>query len=213
MKLCGSLNIFWHSLSLGVGWKLTFSSYRGVEVYLYAGVCSYRGIFIVCWWICLTHSKCSINNFRIIYLYFNRMCACLWHKQWPGKNDIRRGWLSMAGLCWYITQLHVDSEWWLLSYFHPSWSVYVLASQVVLLGFYLAGLCPSLSSRQEEKQPGLSLPVSGGAGTVTREAQERPRFQEAFLEGFFRSRVSMADVTPAIFRSSGSGVHCLNREF
>lgn len=95
----------------------------------------------------------------------------------------------------------------------PPRSVYALASQVVLLGFYLAGLCPSLSSRQEEKQPGLSLPVSGGARNSHQGGPGRPRFQEAFLEGFFRSRVSMADVTPAIFRSSGSVFHCLNREF
>lgn len=65
------------------------------------------------------------------------------------------------------------------------------------LGFYLAELHPSLISRQEEKQPGPNLPVSGGAGTVTMEAQERPGFQEAFLEGPLRSRVSMADVTPS----------------
>ena len=52
MQLCGSLNILWHSLSLGLEWKLTFSSPVG-----------HCWVFQICW-----HSECrtfTVSSFRI----------------------------------------------------------------------------------------------------------------------------------------------------
>ena len=42
VQLCGSLSILWHCLSLGLGWKLTFS------------VCGHCWVFQICW-----HIECS----------------------------------------------------------------------------------------------------------------------------------------------------------
>ena len=52
VQLCGSLNILWHCLSLGLEWKLTFSSPRGL-----------CWVFQICW-----HIECSTftaSSFRI----------------------------------------------------------------------------------------------------------------------------------------------------
>ena len=60
MQLCGSLNILWHCLSLGLEWKLTFSSGMKTDLFQSCGHC---WLFQICWLIECSTSTAS--SFRI----------------------------------------------------------------------------------------------------------------------------------------------------
>ena len=61
MQLCGSLNILWHCLSLGLEWKLTFS--RPVAT---------AGVFQMCWHIeYSTFTASSLFFIFVFYMFIN----------------------------------------------------------------------------------------------------------------------------------------------
>lgn len=101
------------------------SVYPRVSLCVLVIMCSYIGIFMVGGWIFLAHSKCSINIFRIIYLYFNR-CGT--------NSDLERMMSGGVGYAWQCSTGTSPSctwtLWGLLSYFHSSQRVYTLACQV-----------------------------------------------------------------------------------
>lgn len=62
--------------------------------------CMYVYGIHVCAWICLAHSKCSINILKISILYYTRMWACFFlvfflHSQW-----LRTMWGGGVGYIW-----------------------------------------------------------------------------------------------------------------
>lgn len=133
--------------------------------------------YTVCAWICLGHSRCSVNISWMGMLWYSRMCTCLLYNQWLRKNQVgRRDWLYMAVFYWDTSgYMFLDSGWGLLSYFHSSSQGLHTGIAGCPLGVYLAGLPPILVPWQEKKpmkQPRATQLVSGGAETAPREVWE-----------------------------------------
>ena len=82
MQLCGSLSILWHCLSLGLEWKLTFSSpVATAEFSKFVGILS------------AAFSQHHLSGFEIVQLEFHHLASlALFIVSWPGIKATSMHW-------------------------------------------------------------------------------------------------------------------------
>ena len=105
MQLCGSLNIFWHCISLGLEWKQLFQS------------CGHCWVFQICW-----HIECSTftaSSFRTWNSSTGIPSLALFIVMLPKAHLTLHS--KMSGPRWVITPLWLSGS---LRYFLYSSSVY-----------------------------------------------------------------------------------------
>ena len=123
MQLCGSLSILWHCLSLGLKWKLTFSSpVTTAEFSQFAGILS------------AALSQHHLSGFEITQLEFllSRKKECIWTSSnemveprgstWSLQKPVENGASRAKPALWGPVQVSISSHELLLSLLPSTWS-------------------------------------------------------------------------------------------
>ena len=111
MQLCSSLSILWHCLSLGLEWKLTFSSpVATAEFSKFAGILS------------AAHSQHHLLGFEIAQLEFYHLHSL--HLQWLVIRHTLHS--RMSGSRWVVTPSRLSGSWRSFLYNYSVYSCHLL---------------------------------------------------------------------------------------
>ena len=137
MQLCSTLSILWHCLSLGLEWKLIFSSPVATAE------------FSVCWYIeCSTFTACSFRIWNSLTGIPSAPLALLIVML---PNAHLTSYYRMSGSRWVITSSWLSGSW--ISFFSRSslcsWHFFLISSA----SFRSYHFCPLLSPSLHEIFP------------------------------------------------------------